>query len=311
MDEPPVPPAEPRITPCPSVVRPAPPSSWDLPPFSGLIVSRPSPILRALTRARALVVALSLHATAAAILLLAPLVVLEAMHPMDARPDDVIPIFQPRSPGPQPGGDALPAPLIRKGGGSVSRPREPRPVAAIPPPELRQPDAITAPASNPTPVPDDGSNDADSGQRPLGTTPGPGDPEGQGTADHGSKPGCEGCIGDGPAGPGGGHDSSAGPFQSGDPRVTQPIIIPSSRVLPRYPDLARRAGLEGTVILMIVIGSDGKVGEIEVLRSPDQRWGFDLAAIEAVKQWRYQPGLMAGRPVSVYAQVMVEFTISR
>lgn len=130
-------------------------------------------------------------------------------------------------------------------------------------------------------------------------------------SDHGVLPGCDGCIGTGLDGPGDGGDTWDGPFQPGDPRVTQPIIIPSSRALPRYPDLARRAGLQGTVILTIVIGPDGRVGEIEVLRSPDQRWGFDLAAIEAVKQWRYQPALMSGRPVAVYAQVLVEFTISR
>jgi outer membrane biosynthesis protein TonB len=50
---------------------------------------------------------------------------------------------------------------------------------------------------------------------------------------------------------------------------------------------------------------------VQVIRSPDQRWGFDLAAIEAVKRWRYRPALLDGRPVAVYAQVMVEFTLAR
>jgi protein TonB len=61
----------------------------------------------------------------------------------------------------------------------------------------------------------------------------------------------------------------------------------------------------------VVIEADGRVGEIQVLRSPDQRWGFDLAAIGAVKEWRYEPALMNDRPVAAYITVMVEFTLSR
>ena len=90
-----------------------------------------------------------------------------------------------------------------------------------------------------------------------------------------------------------------------------PSLVPGSRALPKYPDLARRAGLQGTVILLAVIEKNGTVGEIEVVKSPDQRWGFDLAAIDAVKQWRYQPALMNGGPVAAYIQVMVEFTLAR
>ena len=47
------------------------------------------------------------------------------------------------------------------------------------------------------------------------------------------------------------------------------------------------------------------------MKNGDQRWGFDLAAIDAVKQWRYQPALMNGAPVAAYIQIMVEFTLAR
>ena len=93
-----------------------------------------------------------------------------------------------------------------------------------------------------------------------------------------------------------------------DSRIPWPA---RTRALPNYPDLARRASLQGTVILLVVIEADGTVGEIEVVRSPDQRWGFDLAAINAVKRWRYQPALMNGKPVATYIQVMVEFILAR
>ena len=64
-------------------------------------------------------------------------------------------------------------------------------------------------------------------------------------------------------------------------------------------------------MLLIVIDRDGRVGAIEVLRSPDPRFGFDLSAIEAVKIWRYRPARWAGRPVSVQASVLIEFSLSR
>jgi protein TonB len=89
------------------------------------------------------------------------------------------------------------------------------------------------------------------------------------------------------------------------------VVILGSRRLPDYPDLARRVRVEGTVVLLINIEGDGRVGAVEVLRSPDLRYGFDLAAIEAVREWRYRPALLDGRPVAVQATVMVEFTISR
>jgi protein TonB len=128
-------------------------------------------------------------------------------------------------------------------------------------------------------------------------------------------------IGDGPGsdGPGGGGIGDRGRgtgfgddavYDEGHPDITPPVQRPT-RAYPRYPELARKAGVQGTVVLLIVIDQDGRVGEIEVLRSPDPRFGFDLAAIEAVKQWRYQPALLAGRPVAVQASVTIEFTISR
>jgi protein TonB len=91
--------------------------------------------------------------------------------------------------------------------------------------------------------------------------------------------------------------------------VAPAVLVPSSRVLPRYPAIARRARIQATVVLRIVIDADGRVGAIEVLRSPDPRWGFDLEAIEAVKQWRYRPAVLHGAPVPAYARVIVEFTL--
>ena len=94
-----------------------------------------------------------------------------------------------------------------------------------------------------------------------------------------------------------------GPLLAGIGDVTNPQLIPESKVEPEYPELARVARLEGNVILQAVIHSDGSVGEIEVLRSSRPNMGFEDAAIEAVSQWEYNPALQNGRPVDVYFTV--------
>jgi TonB family protein len=99
------------------------------------------------------------------------------------------------------------------------------------------------------------------------------------------------------------------PLQAGIGGVTNPELIPESRVQPRYPEIARKAKVAGRVILQAIVRQDGSVGEIQVLSSPGKRFGFDEAAIEAVRQWRYKPGLQNGKPVDVYFTVVVDFPL--
>jgi protein TonB len=83
---------------------------------------------------------------------------------------------------------------------------------------------------------------------------------------------------------------------------------PIRRVEPRYPILAAQTRREGDVILRIVIGTDGSVRDVEVVSG-------DLllaqAAVEAVRQWRYQPTLLNGEPVEVQGAVVVQFRLNR
>jgi protein TonB len=126
---------------------------------------------------------------------------------------------------------------------------------------------------------------------------------------HGNGPGLEG-DGMGP-GDGTGTGDEVAPVDERTPGLEPPVVIPSTRAHPDYPDIARKAKVTGSVLLLIVIDKDGRVGTIEVIQAPDARFGFELAAIEAVKRWRYRPARLGGRPVAVQATVHIEFTLAR
>lgn len=102
-----------------------------------------------------------------------------------------------------------------------------------------------------------------------------------------------------------------GPRTPGHDGVTFPEIIEGTRVLPRYPPAARVVQIEGTVILRAVVRSDGSVGRIEVLRAPAAELGFEKAAVDAVRRWRYRPGRQGDRPVDVYFTIVVDFVLDR
>jgi len=77
---------------------------------------------------------------------------------------------------------------------------------------------------------------------------------------------------------------------------------------PVYPPLAKQARIQGTVKLTAIISKDGTIQHLEVIS------GHPLlvpSALEAVKQWVYQPTLLNGEPVEVITQIDVNFTLSQ
>jgi len=88
----------------------------------------------------------------------------------------------------------------------------------------------------------------------------------------------------------------------GDIRPPQKV----TDVAPVYPPLARAARVEGIVILEAVIGEDGGVRDVRVLRSVQL---LDEAAMEAVRQWRFTPTLLNGEPVPVVMTITVAFKL--
>jgi protein TonB len=70
----------------------------------------------------------------------------------------------------------------------------------------------------------------------------------------------------------------------------------------------REAGREGRVPLEAIIGLDGRVASVRVATA-DIHPDFAVAAIDAVRKWRFSPTLLNGRPVEVMMTVTIDFTL--
>ncbi|MGB9893454.1 MAG: energy transducer TonB [Candidatus Saccharicenans sp.] len=93
-------------------------------------------------------------------------------------------------------------------------------------------------------------------------------------------------------------------------RATGNIMPPRliKKVNPIYPEEARKAGVEGMVILEVQTDKTGKIAAVKVLRSVPL---LDEAAIEAVRQWVYEPLIINGEPKGVIFTVTVSFKLKR
>ena len=100
------------------------------------------------------------------------------------------------------------------------------------------------------------------------------------------------------------------PKPQGPVRVAMLPESPTKKVdvRPIYPEVARLARVEGTVILEAVLDTDGRVTQLKVIRSVPL---LDQAALNAVRQWRYAPSTYGGKPVSVLMTITVRFTLGQ
>jgi protein TonB len=125
-------------------------------------------------------------------------------------------------------------------------------------------------------------------------------------------------LSDGPGGPGGigegccdGIGPDSGPYvgegtpgaHPGRNGVTMPEAIYSPE--PSFSDEARKAKFQGIVMLMVVVGKDGRPYNIRVRQSLGM--GLDQQAIAAVKNWRFRPATFQGQPVATQIAVQVDF----
>jgi protein TonB len=87
--------------------------------------------------------------------------------------------------------------------------------------------------------------------------------------------------------------------------VTLPKVI--KEVRPQYPPGTMETGIQGVVRLRCVVQRDGRPGEVTVSDSLEPR--LDEAAVEAMKQWQFEPGQRNGMPVAVRIAVEMKFTL--
>jgi periplasmic protein TonB len=112
-------------------------------------------------------------------------------------------------------------------------------------------------------------------------------------------------MGDGPgvgAGRGGGFGT--GPYRVGG-GVSAPHAIYDPE--PEYSEEARKAKYQGVVVLQVVVGADGRPRDIRVARTLGM--GLDQKAIDAVRQWRFEPALRERQPVAVVVNIEVNFRL--
>jgi TonB family protein len=79
-----------------------------------------------------------------------------------------------------------------------------------------------------------------------------------------------------------------------------------TRIVPKYPEQARAQGIQGPVVMNALVGKDGAVQEVKVISGNPE---LVQAAINAVRQWRFQPHLLKGDPVEFETQVTLKFSL--
>ena len=222
------------------------------------------------------------------------------------------------TPGPGGGGggggkkEPTPPPAAERKG--ISTMRSPLPVRR-PPPRVDPPPVVRV--SDPPPVKAEPlppviapvvSVPADARDRigvPVETPKAP-ESHGPGT-DGGTGTGQGTGIGEGSGagiGPGSGGGTGGGPYRPGS-GITPPTVL--REVKPDYTEEGRRRGIEGDVVLEIVVRRDGAVGNVRVLQGLGG--GLDQRAVDAVRQWRFSPAVRQGTPVDVIVEVAVEFKL--
>lgn len=175
----------------------------------------------------------------------------------------------------------------------VEKPAEDRPLRAEPLPPIVAPVVTVA-------------GDPQTRAGVLETSPSEADSRGPGVGGGvGSGSGTGLGEGDGPGiGPGSGGGTGGGPYRPGS-GIEPPRLL--REIKPDYTEDARRRGVEGDVVMEIVIRRDGSVGEVRILGGLG--YGLDQRAADAVRQWRFAPARRQGSPVDVIVEVAVEFRL--
>jgi TonB family protein len=79
-----------------------------------------------------------------------------------------------------------------------------------------------------------------------------------------------------------------------------------TKVMPEYPPSAKKARIQGTVVLSAVVGDDGNIKNLRVISGPSE---LQQSSLDAVRQWTYKPYLLNGDPVEVKTTVNVVYSL--
>ncbi|HUR32366.1 MAG TPA: energy transducer TonB [Vicinamibacterales bacterium] len=223
------------------------------------------------------------------------------------------------SPGPGGGGGggglkqkAPPPRAQRKGKSSLDSPvpvrKAPKPIEAAPKPEPPPPPPVTPEPLPPVvaPVATVAANDVDRAGVIDEPAPKQSDSRGPGAGGGaGSGTGTGVGKGDGSGiGEGSGGGMGGGPYRPGS-GVLPPRLL--REVKAGYTEEARRANVEGEVVLEIVVRRDGSVSDVKLVSGLSR--GLNERAIAAVRQWRFAPATRLGQAVDVVVEVAVEFKL--
>ena len=90
--------------------------------------------------------------------------------------------------------------------------------------------------------------------------------------------------------------------------VSIPASYSASNQKPIYPNMSKRLGEQGTVVLRVLVKADGSAGEVEV-KSSSSYPRLDQAAVEAVKTWRFNSAKIDGKAIDEWYQVPIPFKL--
>lgn len=104
------------------------------------------------------------------------------------------------------------------------------------------------------------------------------------------------------------EDLPPGIYTLEEPGISKPVFL--QKVAPKYPRDAVKAKVQGYVVVEATLGKNGKARDFTVLRALAKgKYGFEVAAIESVKQWKFKPGTKEGSPVDVRMVLKIDFVL--
>jgi len=106
-----------------------------------------------------------------------------------------------------------------------------------------------------------------------------------------------------PEGPPPAVDSDGPIMVGGEVKAPEKLVAPQ----PQYTEIARKARIQGVVIVQAIIDREGSVTNVKVLKGLPM--GLEEAAVDAIKQWKFKPATLNGKPVTVYFNLTVNFKL--